>query len=293
MPLTTPWCEQLGIDVPIVNAPMGGAAGGRLAAAVSRAGGLGMVGMGSSATDEQLTAELALVDGLDRPFGVGLVHWVMAAQPRMLDTALAAGPAMVCVSFGADWSWVGPVRAAGVTAATQVATVAAGCRAVDAGVEVLVARGAEGGGHGEPRLGTLPLLTELLDTVDVPVLAAGGIASARGLAAVLAAGASGAWLGTVFSACAEAATDPAAREALLAADGADTTLTRAFDLAHGYAWPAHLPERVLTDPAGEPTPVNAGQGVGMVTGSESAARLIARLCSGAEELLSVWRPDQC
>ena len=120
--------------------------------------------------------------------------------------ALAARPDLLSVSFGDDWAWVSSAHAAGVRVATQVGTVDAALRAVDAGVDVLVARGAEGGGHGEPRVGALPLLTEMLDRVDAPVLAAGGIASARGLAAVLAAGASGAWLGTVFSTCAEALT---------------------------------------------------------------------------------------
>lgn len=278
----------MGIDVPIVNAPMGGAAGGRLAVAVARAGGLGMVGMGSSATIETLTAELAPVRGLDRPFGIGLVHWVMTAQPRLLEVALDARPALLSVSFGDDWSWVSRVRDAGVTTVTQVGSLDAARRAVDGGVQVLVARGAEGGGHGEPRIGTLPLLADLLDALDVPVLAAGGIASARALAAVLAAGASAGWLGTVFAACPEATTTPQSRAALLAADGAGTTVTREFDLAQGYSWPAHLPERVLTDRRGDPTPVNAGQGVGAVTAAEPAGELIARLCGEAEVLLARW-----
>ncbi|MFS0897650.1 NAD(P)H-dependent flavin oxidoreductase [Mycolicibacterium litorale] len=287
-PLATPWSRSMGIDVPVVNAPMGGAAGGRLAAAVSRAGGLGMVGMGSAGTAEQLDAELRGVDGLDRPFGIGLVHWVVEARPGLLDRALAARPALLSVSFGDDFAWVARAHEAGIATATQIGTVEAAHRAVAAGVDVLVARGAEGGGHGEPRIGTLPLLTEVLDRVDVPVLAAGGIASARGLAAVLAAGASGAWLGTVFAACPEAITPQEARAAMLAAPGEATALTRAFDIDNGYPWPEHLPERVLTDSAGAPTPVNAGQGVGMVTGAVPAADLVARLCGGAEALLRRW-----
>lgn len=273
----------MGIDVPIVNAPMGGAAGGRLAAAVSNAGGLGMIGMGSSATAGQLSAELAALDGLGRPFGIGLVHWVMTDQPELLQTALAARPALLSVSFGDEFHWVRRAHAAGVPVTTQVATVDAARRAADAGVDVLVARGAEGGGHGEPVMGTLPLLAGVLDAVDVPVLAAGGISSARGVAAVLAAGAAGAWLGTVFATCAEALTGPAPRDALLAASGEDTTLTREFDIAAGYRWPPSIPERVLAG-----TPVNAGQGVGAVSGVLSAAETMARLCRGAEDLLGRW-----
>ncbi|WP_422749822.1 NAD(P)H-dependent flavin oxidoreductase [Mycobacterium sp. WMMD1722] len=278
----------MGLDAPIVNAPMGSAAGGRLAAAVSRAGGLGMVGMGSSATDALLRDELRHIRDLGLPFGIGLVHWVMTAQPALLDTALAAGPALLSVSFGQDWSWIDRARAAGVRTVTQVADLTTARRAVEAGVDVLVARGAEGGGHGEPRIGTLALLADVLDAVAVPVLAAGGIASSRGLAAVLAAGASGAWIGTAFAACPEAITAPDARSALLAAAGSRTTLTREFDDAQGYPWPEALPERVLTDDAGAATPVNAGQGVGMVTVAEPVDALITRLCAGAQDLLRRW-----
>lgn len=305
----------MGLEVPIVNAPMGGTAGGALAVSVSRAGGLGMIGMGSSGTAAKLSAELAHVSGLDRPFGIGLVHWVMAAEPELLEIALAAKPALLAVSFGDDWSWVRRAHDAGVPVAVQVADVAGARRAVDAGADVVVARGAEGGGHGEVRVGTLPLLAEVLDEVTVPVLAAGGIASARGLAAVLAAGAAGVWLGTVFTTCTEAATSAAARDMLLAASGDDTVTTRVFDVAQQYAWPATLPERVLRNDfvdrfdgdedlldsdaraalaaatAAEDyrvAPINAGQGVGMVRESRSAAEVVERLCAEAEQLLRRW-----
>nr|WP_301333440.1 nitronate monooxygenase [Mycolicibacterium frederiksbergense] len=286
--LATAWSTTVGIDVPIVNAPMGGAAGGRLAAAVSAAGGLGMIGMGSSATAPLLRRQLVALGKVHRPFGIGLVHWVIQDHPDLFDVAVAARPALLSVSFGEDWAWVQRAHDVGVTVATQVATVEAARRAVDAGVDVLVARGAEGGGHGEPALGTLPLLAEVLDAVEAPVLAAGGIASARGVAAVLAAGAAGAWLGTVFATCAEALTKPADRAALLAASGDATALTREFDVAAGYRWPPSLPERVLCNEAGVPTPVNAGQGVGLVTEARPAADVMARLCWGAEELLHRW-----
>lgn len=271
----------MGLDVPIVNAPMGGAAGGRLAAAVSAAGGLGMVGMGSAATPEQLRRELAILHGLDRPFGIGLVHWVMVDRPELFEIALAAQPTLLSVSFGDDWDWVRRAHDAGVKVATQVPTADAARRAADAGVDVLVARGAEGGGHGEPTVGTLPLLAEVLDAVELPVLAAGGITSPRSVAAVLAAGAAAAWLGTVFTTCAEALTSDAARDALLA--GTETELTREFDVAAGYRWPPTIPERVLRGLS-----VNAGQGVGMVNQALPAAETIERLCWGAEALLRRW-----
>lgn len=166
--LATAWSRDFGLRVPIVNAPMGGVAGGRLAAAVTAAGGLGMIGMGSTATRAALAREMRFVSGR---FGIGLVDWVMRDQPGLLDDAVAAGPALLSVSFGTDWSWVGPAHAAGIATATQVYDVTGARRATDAGVDILVARGAEGGGHGEMRLGTLPLLDAVLDQVSVPVLA--------------------------------------------------------------------------------------------------------------------------
>jgi nitronate monooxygenase len=273
----------MGIAVPIVNAPMGGVAGGLLAAAVSRAGGLGMIGMGSSASADALRRELAIVGDLDLPFGIGLVHWVIRGDPELLDVALAARPALLSVSFGDDWDWVRRAHDAGVTVVTQIADSVAARRAVDAGVDVLVARGAEGGGHGVPAMGTLPLLAEVLDAVDVPVLAAGGISSARGLAAVLAAGAAGGWLGTVFAVCPEALTPEQARAELLDAAGDGTELTSEFDVAAGYRWPASIPERVLRG-----SPVNSGQGVGVVGQSVRAAELVTGLRDGAQDLLSRW-----
>ncbi|OBG85595.1 2-nitropropane dioxygenase [Mycobacterium sp. E802] len=281
MSLATTWSRSMGINVPIVNAPMGGAAGGRLAAAVSAAGGLGMVGMGSSATAEQLRTELAHVEG--SRFGIGLVHWVVQDRPELFDVAVAARPALLSVSFGDDWAWVRRAHDAGLTVTTQVATLDAARRAVDAGVDVVVARGAEGGGHGEPTVGTLPLLADVLDAVDVPVLAAGGVSSARAVAAVLAAGAAAVWVGTAFAACAESLTPDPARTALIAADGDATELTSEYDLAAGYRWPSSIPERVLAG-----SPVNAGQGVGAVQRSETVAEIVKSLTGGATELLARW-----
>ncbi len=284
MTLATSWSTALGLAVPLVNAPMGGAAGGRLAAAVSRAGGLGMIGMGSSATATQLRTELGQLGEVDR-FGIGLVHWVMAADPELLDVALAARPTLLSVSFGDDWAWMRAAHAAGVPVATQVATVDEARAAADAGVDVIVARGAEGGGHGRPAVGTLPLLAEVLDAVDAPVLAAGGISSARAVAAVLAAGAAGAWVGTVFATCVEALTPASARAELLAAESAATELTTAYDIAAGYRWPPDIPERVLRG-----SPVNGGQGVGSVRRSATAAEVVDTLCRDAEALLCRWGP---
>lgn len=297
---------------------MGGVAGGRLATAVSAAGGLGMVGIGSAGSIALVERETAHLQGAGLPFGIGLVDWAVAEEPGLLDAALAASPLLLSVSFGDAWSWVGRVREEGVVTAVQVSTVEEAVRAEGAGVELLVARGAEGGGHGDPRVGTLPLLEGVLDAVSVPVLAAGGIATPRGLAAVLAAGAAGAWVGTAFAACTETLSTDATRAALVAAGDGDTVVTRVFDRAFGYGWPERYPERILVDPltdewvgregevvadagarsavtgavrsAGGARHVNAGQGVGAVSEVRPAADVVAWLCSGAAELLGRWAP---
>jgi nitronate monooxygenase len=312
--LSTPWSRRMGLRVPILNAPMGGVAGGRLAAAVTAAGGLGMVGMGSAGSTSSLYAELPHVSGA---FGIGLVDWVIRKEPELLDAALAAQPVLVSVSFGTDLSWVRRAHDVGIGAATQVYNRVEAKRAQDAGIDLLVARGSEGGGHGDATIGTLPLLDAVLDVVSVPVLAAGGIASPRSLAAVLAAGASGAWLGTVLSASPEALTTDASRRALVAARETDTTSTRVFDIVRGLPWSKRFPSRVLRNDfvarwtdhedalADHPdaldelaaavaaddrrtAPVDAGQGVAMVTGVAPVGQVIERLCAGAEKLLGGW-----
>jgi nitronate monooxygenase len=313
--LSTPWSRSFGLRVPIVNAPMGGVAGGRLAAAVTAAGGLGMVGMGSDGSRESLETQLRHARGR---FGIGLVDWVMRTEAWLLQDALAARPALLSVSFGTDWSWVVKAHDAGIPTATQVYDSLGARRAVDAGIDILVARGSEGGGHGEVKLGTLPLLDTVLDALDgteVPVLAGGGIASPRSLAAVLAAGASGAWVGTRLAACPEALTGDGSRRALIAARATDTAITRAFDVATGLPWPARFPSRVLAndfvarwtgheealDPpacdelaaaiaADDPriAPVDAGEGVEMIRDDASVGEVIEQMCAGAERLLGGW-----
>lgn len=312
--ISTPWSRSVGLTAPILNAPMGGVAGSALATAVSHAGGLGMIGMGSAGSVESLRAQLRALGQLDRPFGIGLLGWAVETEPQLLSVALDARPTLVSVSFGDDWGWIRRTHDAGVLAVTQVFDVRGALRAVEAGVDVVVARGLEGGGHGEFRVGTLPLLAGILDRVEVPVIAAGGIASGRGLAAVLAAGAAAAWVGTAFSVCPESMLTDGAREAVLNATDTDTVTTRVFDIAAGYPWPRHQPERVLRNAFSDRwdgheddlrrdaaavadlaqavesgdfqvAPVNAGQGVSSITAVSTAADLIQQLCADAEALL--------
>lgn len=297
--------QQFGLRAPVVNAPMGGAAGGRLAAAVTSAGGLGMIGMGSSGNPEALQRELDLVPPGVR-VGIGMVDWVARGNPGLLDLAIEARPVLLSVSFGTDFDWVPRAQAEGIATVTQVADATEARAAHDAGVDLLVARGLEGGGHGRPRQARDEVLAEVLAVTDRPVLAAGAISNADDVRHVLALGAAAAWVGTAFLLTAEALTTPGARQALLAATGTDTALTTAFDRALGYSWPPDIPERVLVnrfttrwddperpfdqDLAGaelraaierdDPTEqsVNAGVGVGSLHTELSAAEVLARLC---------------
>jgi nitronate monooxygenase len=292
--------DRFDLSVPVVSAPMAGVSGGALAAAVSAAGGLGMVGIGY---DEPafVTAEADVASASGRPFGIGLIAWVADGNPALVEAAVQARPALLSLSFGPYADHVDAAKRAGIVVATQAGTVDDARRAVDAGVDLVVARGSEGGGHGRAEVATMPLLQAVLDAVDVPVLAAGGIAGPRGLAAVLAAGAAGALVGTAFLACTEGQNSPAARAAIVQAGETDTIYTTVLDVGRGIPWPSEFGGRALRNAfaekwhgreaelrqqgarADEPV-VWAGEAVGLVREERSAADVVAELAR-AEELL--------
>src|SRR6266496_6596483 len=305
--------ERFGLDVPVVCAPMAGAAAGELAAAVCRGGGLGMIGVGGAATPEWISEQCKIAGAAGRPFGVGLLAWLLDGHPGQLDAVLAARPALVSVSYGPYPRYLPALREAGVTVATQAGTLAEAQAAEQAGVDVIVARGGEGGGHGRNDVATLPLLQMVLDTVTAPVLAAGGITGPRGLAAVLAAGAAGAWVGTAFLACPEATVVPAARDRILSATQTDTSYGRVFDVGLRQAWPPEYGGRALRNRfferwegrepelAGDARAhaellaafegddfdtacIYSGQSVGLVQRPRPAAEVVADLATAAELL---------
>lgn len=224
----------LGISRPLLGAPMAGISGGRLAAAVSRAGGLGFIGGGYGDPD-WLVEQLALCEG--QPFGVGFITWSVARRPELLDLALQARPRAVLLSFGELGDLRRRVRDAGVPLIAQVQTVGQAIDAARAGADIVVAQGGEAGGHGGWR-GTMALVPAVVDAVaPLPVVAAGGIADGRGLAAALMLGASGALCGTVFYACDESLAHDEAKRRLVRAGGDDTVKGPVFDLLRGLAWP--------------------------------------------------------
>ena len=306
------------LSVPVVGAPMAGPGEGPLAAAVSAAGGLGMVGVNASRSPAWVAEQAAVAAGPGAPYGIGLMAWVLERDDAQLEAVLGleARPALVSVSFGPFEAYVDRLRAAGIRVAVQAGNIAEAVRAERAGADLVVARGAEGGGHGRNEVATLPLLQAVLDRVEVPVLAAGGVGTARGLAAVLAAGAAGAWVGTALLTTREAGTSPAARQRLLAAEDTGTAYGRVFDVALRLAWPeeyggrglrnayfdrweGRLDELARDDAAAaelraaqqtqdfDTAYVYAGQGAGLLSEERSVAEVLAGLAR-AEELLRRW-----
>lgn len=247
--LKTRVTQRLGLEHPILSAPMARVAGGELAAAVSDAGGLGFLG-GGYCESAWIRQELSRLR--DRRFGFGAITWALDQAPAVLDIALEARPAAVFLSFGDPAPYAAKVRDAGAALIVQVQTVAAAWEAAAAGADFIVAQGREAGGHGGDRA-TLPLVPAVVDALsaagaDIPVLAAGGIADGRGLAAALMLGAEGAVCGTAFCAAPEALTHANAKAALAAASGDTTIRSRAVDIVRGKDWPEPWSLRALRSP---------------------------------------------
>jgi nitronate monooxygenase len=238
--------ELLGIELPILNAPMTPQAGGALARAVSEAGAFGMLGFDEDETEAEIAGQVEILrQSPPVRYGIGLVAWVLERRPQLLDLAIAAKPKLISISFGDPAPYVGRVHQAGILLASQVQSRAWAQTALDAGVDILVAQGTEAGGHTGSAVGTLPLLQIVLDMTDKPVIAAGGIATGRGLAAVLAAGAAGAWIGTPFLLAEEARNTQAARDRIRDSDETQTIYTRVYDRVTGKGWPSEFGGRAL------------------------------------------------
>jgi nitronate monooxygenase len=221
---------------------MGSVSGGALAAAVSRAGGLGIIG-GGYGDREQLGKEFAAAG--NAPVGVGFITWSLAKQPELLDLALERAPKALFLSFGELGPFAPKIKRAGVPLIAQVQTVAQAKRALGEGADVLVAQGTEAGGHGATRA-TFPLVPAVVDVAGGrPVLAAGGIGDGRGLAAALMLGAAGVVCGTAFYASVEAVTHPNAKKAVVAASGDNTERGTSVDVVRGIDWPAEWNIRTL------------------------------------------------
>ena len=241
--LHTQLTEKLGIEHPILLAPMDKVSGGRLAAAVSAAGGLGLIGGGYGDAD-WLRAEFAAAG--NQPVGAGFITWSLKNKPELLDLCLERKPKAMIFAFGDATAFVAKCRAQGVTTLWQVQRLDQARAAIAAGTDVIVAQGQEAGGHGMDR-GLAVLLPAVRDLVgeDQLVVAAGGIGDGRGLAAALMLGADGVMMGTRFWAATEASGLNGAKACLVEASGDETVRTKVFDLVRSLDWPGHFTGRVL------------------------------------------------
>jgi nitronate monooxygenase len=237
----TALCEVLQIEIPIIQAPMG-VATPALVAAVSNAGGLGMLGMGNLRDTKDIRRVIAETRRLtDRPFGANLILRGQAETAERLAACLEAGVPVISFFWDDPSPYIAPVHAAGSLVTYTVASAEDARRAVEAGVDVVVTQGWEAGGHVRGQVATLPLVPRVVDAVaPIPVVAAGGIADGRGMAAALALGAAGVWMGTRFLMSDEAATHPVHRNLLRQAQEIDTVYTSLFDVG----WPG-APHRAL------------------------------------------------
>ncbi len=242
MVIETELMRRLGLRHPILSAPMGAVAGGRLAAAVSRGGGLGLIGPGYLGAD-WIEAEFAAASGAR--VGVGFITWDVLQAPERLDAALAHQPAAVMLSFGDPAPLLPAIRRSGATLILQIQNLAAARRAAELGADVIVAQGTEAGGHGAQRA-LFPLLPAVVDAVaPIPVVAAGGVADGRGIVAALALGAQSVLVGTRFYAAEEALGFANAKQRLVEGSGDATQRTQVFDIVRGLSWPQGFTGRAL------------------------------------------------
>jgi len=315
--LKTRFTELFGLDYPIMSAPMAMHSGATLAAAVSSAGGLGTFGAINPGGEEWVREQIAGVRSqTDRPFGVGFITQYIPLLPQNFDAAIDERPPAVIFSFTDPEPYLTKAKDAGAITICQVQTMQLARIAVDGGADVLVAQGNEAGGH-TGTMNLLPLLCAVIDAYpNVPVLAAGGIASGRALAAVLAAGADGAVLGTAFLATNEAVeVSDAHKERIVASDGQDTVFQSVYDIASGGPWPDGIGGRVYRndfvnewlgredelrakreeiapslqaaherDDASR-MPVYMGQGAGAIDAVHPAADVLRMICDDAERIL--------
>ena len=321
--LRTRITELLGVQYPIVSSPMTNHSGGRLAAAVSQAGGLGTFGGIHTDGADWVRKQINYIRSqTEKPFGIGFITHFIPDALASFEVALEERVPVIAFSFADPGPWLQRAKDAGATTLCQIQTLKDAREAVAAGADVLVAQGNEAGGH-TGRMSLLPFLTRLLDEFpDLPVMASGGISNGRALAAILSAGADGAWVGTPFLATPEAVEVPEAfKNRVVESDGEDTIFTRVYDVLGDSPWPEGVAGRVFhnrfvqkwdgrdneirdrreelisdaaeawanADP--EMASVYMGESAGSVTSIRPAAEVLRDICDQAENLLRE-RSDQ-
>jgi len=316
MSISTPLTALLGIRHPVLSAPMDVIAGARLTAAVSAAGGFGILG-GGYGDKAWLTQETAKLAGTSAPFGIGFITWSLAKRPELLDIALAARPRAVMLSFGDPKLFAPRIKAADALLICQVQDEDMARQALDAGADLLIAQGTEAGGHGASRT-TLDIVPAIVDLAAgrVPVVAAGGIGDGRGLAAMMMLGASGVLLGTRFYASREADGADEAKRIICEAKSGSSVRSIIFDLSRNNVWPAPFTGRCLINDHArrwmgrevellqnvntvaaeyaaakaasnfKTAAVIAGEAVGLIHDVPPAAEIIDRIVTEAEQILA-------
>lgn len=312
--------EMLGIDHPVMLAGMGGVSYHRLVTAVSEAGGIGTLGASTMRPDQMVAEIEAVRKGTDRPFGVDLLTAMPADLVGQVGQIIEGGARLFVAGLGVPADVIDLCHRREVLVANMCGKVAHAVRAVEAGCDLVIAQGTEAGGH-TGQVATMPLVPQIVDAVGdrVPVVAAGGIFDGRGLAAALALGADGVWMGTRFIATVEARAQAGYKDTLLATAEDGTVVSRAYTgktcrvVRNDYTayfeehpeelqpFPAQIfrsyedgashlgsPEDAEVDPAREFYP--CGQGVGAITDLEPAGRLVRRIVDEAEQVLSRLAP---
>jgi enoyl-[acyl-carrier protein] reductase II len=227
-PIRTRVSELLGIDYPIIQAPMGWIARSQLASAVSNAGGLGIIETSSGELDKVRDEIVRMRDLTDKPFGVNIAQ-AFVRDPGIVDFVVSQDVRFVTTSAGDPTKYTGQLKAAGLTVFHVVPTLAAALKALAAGVDGLVVEGGEGGGFKNPRdVATMVLLPLVASKVNVPIVAAGGIIDGRGMAAAFALGAEGVQMGTRMVSAAESPVHHNWKQAIVDAAETDTVFLNRF-----------------------------------------------------------------
>ncbi|MGO2634729.1 MAG: NAD(P)H-dependent flavin oxidoreductase [Galactobacter sp.] len=239
----------LDLQLPVINAPMAGAAGGALASAVGGSGGLGLVGVGHGASAEFVDRELSLAADLSSAaWGAGLMSWSLERDASALTRVLEYQPPVVAFAAGDPTAHAKVAHAAGALVVVQVGASGELLAAdADPHIAAIVVRGSEAGGHGLNQVSTFTLLQFALQHTSKPVIVAGGVGSAQGVAGALGAGASAVWVGTRLIPTAESLAPEAHKRRVLGAAPEDTVYTSVFDIALDIPWPHEYGGRTLVN----------------------------------------------
>lgn len=227
MSLRTPLCDLLGIDHPVMLAGMGGVSYAALCAAVSNAGGFGSLGM-ASVPPEGIRDEMRRVKDLtDKPFGVDLLAAIPESLTRSVDIIIEEGATAFISGLGVPSSILKALKDAGLVVIQMCGAVKHAVKGEQAGIDVVIGQGTEGGGH-TGQVAGMALIPQMVEAVRIPVVAAGAITDGRGLAAALAMGAQGVWIGTRFIASVEANAAIGYKQAIMDAADTDTVISRSY-----------------------------------------------------------------